>query len=122
MRGALSAIQTSGVAKPRRTRNREYILLNAARQRAKRDAIAFSIDLSDVVIPDTCPMLAIPIVRKRSGRGPSDNSPSLDRIDNSKGYVKGNVWVICWLANKMKATATRDQLLTFAKSVQAMFP
>lgn len=102
-------------------RNREAVLLRAAKNRAARDGVEFSLDLSDIVIPDMCPLLEIPIVRRRGGHGPCDNSPSLDRIDNSKGYVKGNVWVISWLANKMKATATFEQMRTFARNVEARF-
>jgi hypothetical protein len=66
-------------------------------------------------------MLEIQIIRRRGGHGPQDSSPSLDRLDNSRGYVKGNVWVISWLANKMKATATNEQLMTFARNVRARF-
>jgi hypothetical protein len=37
-------------------------------------------------------------------------TPSLDRIDSSLGYVKGNVWVISWRANHIKTDATLDEL------------
>lgn len=92
-------------------RNPTYILWNAAKQRAKRDGLEFSLDRGDIVIPETCPLLGMPIKRGRRG---DDQCPSLDRIDNSLGYVPGNVWVISWLANKMKATATKEQLDAFA--------
>lgn len=102
-------------------RNREYVLFNAARMRARKYGHEFSITLKDVLIPEICPLLGIKIERRRGGHGPKDSSPSLDRLDNSGGYVKGNVWVISWLANKMKATATNEQLLTFARNVQSTF-
>ena len=44
-------------------------------------------------------------------------SPSLDRIDSTKGYVPGNVWVISNKANRMKSNAAAEELIIFAKSV-----
>lgn len=38
------------------------------------------------------------------------NLPSLDRLDSSKGYVKGNVAVICWDCNRRKRDSTIEQL------------
>lgn len=76
----------------------KYIFQNA-KIRAKRYGHEFTIDLSDVVVPSTCPVLHIPLVFTEAK---SNNTPSLDRIDNTKGYVPGNVQVISWRANYMK--------------------
>ncbi len=35
---------------------------------------------------------------------------SLDRIDNSKGYIPGNVAVISWRANLIKNSSTLEEL------------
>ena len=35
---------------------------------------------------------------------------SLDRADNSRGYVKGNVVVISWRANDLKSNGSADEL------------
>lgn len=72
---------------------------NAAKSRANKKGREFSIELSDVVIPALCPVLGIPMDR-----------PSLDRIDGTKGYVKGNVRVISHRANMLKNNATIEEL------------
>jgi hypothetical protein len=72
-----------------------------AKYRAKKQGKDFTIDVSDIFIPTVCPILGIPLV-VQAGKGHYDNTPSLDRIDNSKGYVKGNVAVISQKANQLK--------------------
>src|SRR5581483_1774995 len=37
------------------------VLLKAARHRAKRAGVPFDMSIDDVVIPETCPLLGIPI-------------------------------------------------------------
>lgn len=73
----------------------------------------FNLELSDIVIPEYCPYLNIKLTTD-----PKDNKePNYytgDRIDSSKGYVKGNLQVISLKANIMKNKSTEDQLLKFA--------
>lgn len=86
----------------------EKRMLYEARSRAKRKGWPFDIELSDVVVPSVCPALGLPIVRG-SGR-PGPQSPTLDRMDSRKGYVKGNVNVISFRANSLKNNATVEEL------------
>ena len=44
-----------------------------------------------------------------------ETSPSLDRIDSTKGYTKNNVQIISWKANRIKAYATVVELETVVK-------
>lgn len=90
----------------------ESELLKQAKYRAKKNKIEFNIDISDIIIPEYCPILKIPLFTRKGHSGP--NSPSLDRIDPSKGYVKGNVQVISHKANTIKSDATLQELLDFA--------
>lgn len=90
-------------------------LLEAAQNRAREQNLEINITLDDIVVPDFCPVLNIKL-EKSSGKA-SDNSPSLDKIIPSLGYVKGNIQVISRKANTMKSNATKDELLLFAKWV-----
>lgn len=94
--------------KDRHKNNPVARLLTTAKHRAKKKGLNFNIDDSDIVIPEYCPILNIKleIAQGRCTR----NSPSLDRIIPSKGYVKGNVWVISYRANTVKNDLTLDEL------------
>jgi hypothetical protein len=100
-----------------RLNNPERYMHSREKSRAKEKGIQFNIEKSDINIPIICPILGIPIIKeykKGKKQGPSSNSPSLDRIDNLKGYVKGNVRVISHKANTMKHSATKEELILFA--------
>lgn len=71
--------------------------------------IPFEITEADLVIPDVCPVFKTPFCLDGHGRQP--NSPSLDRIDNSKGYTKDNIRVVSWKVNSLKSNATADELI-----------
>lgn len=98
---------------------RRRILMNAKR-RASQDGLPFNIDIDDVVVPDLCPALGIPLAV-----GPGKihaSSPSLDKIVPSLGYVKGNVVVVSMLANRIKTNATSEQVAAVAKWMQTLVP
>jgi hypothetical protein len=101
-----------------RRRHPEACLLRAAKNRAIKYNLSVDISLEDIVIPECCPILGLKLERKLGvGYGGQDASPSLDRIDNSLGYIKGNVWVISQKANAMKSNATKEELIKFANWV-----
>ncbi len=87
---------------------REYRLYVNAKSRAKRNSIPFSILLSDVVIPDRCPVLGCEFGRGDGGW--CSTSPTLDRVIPGLGYVSGNVAVISWRANRIKSDANIEEL------------
>jgi hypothetical protein len=95
-------------------------LLFSARTRARQRGWEFSITEEDISIPDCCPVFGTPL--KISGRGKrDDNSPSIDRIDNSKGYVPGNVVVISYRANMVKSIGTADEHDAIARWMREVF-
>jgi hypothetical protein len=80
---------------------------------AKPRGKEFSIKLQDVQLPDKCPVLGITL----DYGWPITNLgavPSLDRIDNDKGYVPGNIIVMSLRANKMKGAASKDEMIRAA--------
>ena len=86
----------------------ERRMLDLARRRAKAKGLKFSITQKNIVIPKLCPVLGIPL--KACARGFSDNSPTLDRLDNKKGYTPENTLVVSWRANRLKCDATLKEL------------
>lgn len=94
----------------------ESRLFNAAKQRASKKNIEFSITINDIIIPTHCPIMGVELTTE-TGEGRKQTAASLDRIDNSKGYTKDNIQVISWLANSMKQEATKEQLLAFALGI-----
>ena len=55
------------------------------------------------------------------GNGKLDTNASIDRIDSTKGYIPNNIEVISLLANRMKNSATIEQLKTFAKNIDKLY-
>lgn len=49
------------------------------------------------------------------GKRKGSLAPSLDRVDNSKGYIKGNVEVICLTCNQLKSNASLEKLKQLVK-------
>ena len=79
-------------------------LVRKARQRAKKNALPFTITEHDFEYPTHCPVLGIEL---HPGTGKqTDSSPSLDRTRPALGYVPGNVRVISYRANTLKSSAT----------------
>ena len=88
-------------------------LVDRARYRSKRDNREFNITKADIVIPEICPILNVKLVPGHRVYG-----PSLDRVDNNKGYIKGNIRVISKKANHLKGAATLDQLKMIIEYVE----
>lgn len=78
-------------------------LIRAAKHRAKIKGIPFNIEKEDLELITICPVLQIPIY---SGELNNDNSPSIDRVIPSLGYIKGNVHIISKRANTLKGDGT----------------
>ena len=90
-------------------------VFQGCRQRAKARGIYFDLEIEDIVIPKECPYLKVPFIV--GSKGDYQYTHSIDRIDNSKGYIKENVEIITMKANSMKNNATNEELITFALEI-----
>lgn len=91
-----------------KTGSLEFDLFCAAKSRAIKSNIKFDIELDDIEIPEKCPILDIPLFKSKNKSYAEDNSPSLDKVNPSLGYVRGNVRVISFKANRMKQNNTKE--------------
>jgi len=104
-------------------KNENYmkVKLITAKLTAKSRNIEFSITEDDFLeLPEYCPLLNVKL-DYIYGNGRNLNAASIDRIDSSKGYIKGNVWIISLLANIMKNQASIEELLEFSNNVIKIF-
>ena len=88
------------------------------RKHAKERNLEFTIELRDFINrPLVCAVFNTPLkIDKLSFN--DDNYLTFDRVDNDRGYVKGNVELICRLANRLKNKNTLSQLKLFVAYIE----
>jgi hypothetical protein len=83
-------------------------MLGRARTRAREKGFEFTLETEHLrPLPTHCPVFGIALTRGNGHQDPS--AYSLDRIDNMRGYVPGNVVVMSYLANRLKNNGTAAQ-------------
>lgn len=92
-------------------------MLKYAKYRAKIKKLEFDLTAKDIIIPKNCPVLGIPIYPYSLS-----SSPSIDRIDNTRGYTKDNIVIVSFKANRMKGAATLDELSRLVKFYKKLMP
>lgn len=90
-------------------KNPDRVWFFSIKQRAKTDGIFFDLEFEDIIIPDFCLILGIPLFRTKGKK--TDNTPSLDRINPNLGYIKGNIQVLSFRANRIKCNASPEELV-----------
>lgn len=101
------------------------VSFNALRQNAKRRGVEVAITLDYVrsIATDKCPVFGLTFDWEdwgtKNGKA-LDNSPSLDRIDPTKGYIEGNVVFISTKANRIKNNATIEEITAVAKWLNSL--
>lgn len=107
----------AAAAMRQRDEHPDQAMWSSAKARAAKHGIEFSITREDIrqVWTDTCPIFGYELrINQTGAHGHVRESWSLDRIDNSKGYIPGNIQILSYRANAMKSDATPEELLRFA--------
>ena len=83
---------------------------------AKSRGIEFTLTLNDyktLLRRKTCPYSGVTLINHGA-----DNNTSIDRIDNSKGYIKGNVIACEIMANRVKNNMSVEMILNMSKVIK----
>lgn len=92
--------------------NPEKYLFNKMQKNTRVRGLVFDFTLAEFLaeiggeIPKICPVLGIEI---KIGDGRGDDLPSVDRLDSSRPYEKGNIAIISLRANLLKRDGTADE-------------
>lgn len=92
--------------------------LKKARERARERDLPFELTLEWLMenMPARCPCLGIEF---EYGKGMIvSGTPTVDKIDPSKGYTKENSWIISAKANTVKSNATVDEIRAVAQGLE----
>lgn len=100
-------------------RIRGYIIRNT-KFMSKRRNIEFNLTFTDFELPSHCPLLGIPLEYGKGFNGNNPNHASLDRIDNTKGYIPGNIIILSRKANAMKNSANFNELIIFCDNIKTL--
>lgn len=76
-------------------------------QSCKNKNIPFNIKFEDVKWPEYCPILDIKINYFNDTM--TDDSPSFDKMHPDVGYIKENVQIVSWRANRIKNNGTAEE-------------
>lgn len=116
---AVAATRRWQEANPART------LFNQCKCNARQRKLPFELTLQMVeefLVGMTCSATGLPLTFDRGEGGRYARRPwfpSLDRLDNSKGYIPGNVRVVCSLYNFMRSNHSDEDVLAVARALVA---
>ena len=111
-------------AKKRREFYPAQHFLNRARGNAKSRGLEFTLALKDIpAIPEYCPVFPWMklIYKVGTGKRTRPDAPSLDRFDNSRGYIPGNVRFVSYRANTLKRDAELKELVALGEDAKRGF-
>jgi len=98
---------------------RASMLIHRVKNRAKNYNMEFSLTKENIIKSlekGKCCKTNIPFVLNDKPYNPY--SPSIDRIDNNKGYIDGNVQIVCMIYNFCKNQFAEEDVEHFIKNAK----
>lgn len=92
--------------------------ISGKKAKSKKLGIPFDLKVEDLPKVTHCPILGIELDYTVNTDIRPDNKATLDRYSPNLGYVKGNVHIISWKANRLKSNGTLEEfqkLITWMK-------
>lgn len=106
-----------------KSKNRAKFLLLQCHRRAKARGheCAITVEMIETMLaPMTCSATGLSLTWEHSGSSKANPwAPSIDRIDCSRGYVPGNVRLVCWAFNMMRGDFPDEVVFALAKALAA---
>ena len=106
---------------------RAYSMLIQVKARSKKLNLPFNLT-TDFIVNELkkgfCPKTGIEFTIDNNGKGWGNrkvSTPSVDKIDPSKGYTIDNVQIVCWWYNLAKATFTDQEVIELCKKVTQQY-
>lgn len=85
----------------------QLLRLHRKKQDSKKKGICFDLKYPDLDWPEYCPVLGLKLNYQADSR--EESSPSFDRVNSDLGYIKENVRIISWRANRIKNDGTEEE-------------
>ena len=95
-------------------------ILRRKKHNATKAGWEFNLTEFDITLPECCPICGVNLVNTHGRKRPFPDSISIDRIDSKKGYVLGNVAIICFRCNNLKGDGTIDEFRAIIKWLESL--
>jgi len=121
----IASMKRNGVSIPKAVKTALTVCFHGAKQSAVIDSRTFSITKDDLfqlwVLQDgKCKISGIDMQLTSGTRKQCNNlRVSIDRINNLRGYTKGNIHLVVWQFNNAKGAGTVQETIDFCKAVAA---
>jgi hypothetical protein len=108
----------------RRLHARPFVyLIRSAKSRAKKKGFEYDLDLewASARWSGKCEITGIQFIVNAKAHSGFPYSPSIDRIDNSKGYLKNNCRFVIFAVNAMKGTGSDSDMVLIARALASAY-